>query len=89
MTVSPRTADAVRKVVAYGLAGVATVSLLRVLHRLAHGRLAWSDADLWWFAGIGGVVVAWVVAAKPVRRTGEEREEVPAKVPPQNGPEER
>ncbi|MGE0191899.1 MAG: hypothetical protein AB7T63_07620 [Planctomycetota bacterium] len=65
---SPRAADRVRKTIAYVAAGVGTLWLLRVLYRLAHGRLAWNDVELWSFLGLLTVMVLWVRAAKPVRR---------------------
>jgi hypothetical protein len=65
---SPRTADTIRKVVAYLAAGIGTIWLLRVLFRAAHGKLAWDDAELWAFLALLAVMVAWVRAARPVAR---------------------
>ena len=66
-----RAADRIRKGVAYVAAGVGTVWLLRVLFRVAHGRFALGDGELWAFLLLLAVMVLWVRAARPVRRTGE------------------
>jgi hypothetical protein len=66
--ISPRAADRIRKVAGYALATVLTVLLFRVLARLAHGRLRAVDAELWALLGLAALAVAWVRAAKRVRR---------------------
>jgi len=90
---SPLAADRVRKGVAYVAAGVGTLWLLRVLYRLAHGRLAWNDVELWSFLGLFTVMALWVRAAKPVRRAAGGAELTPSRdsdVPsaePNDGPD--
>jgi hypothetical protein len=66
--VTPRTADAVRKVLAYGLATALTVLLFRVLSRAANGRQRLSDPELWAALALGALGVLWVSAARRVRR---------------------
>ena len=67
-TVSPRTADTIRKITAYLIAGFGTWYLLRVLYRLANGKASWTDPDLWVFLVLAALMITWVIAAKPMRR---------------------
>jgi hypothetical protein len=66
--VTPRTADAIRKVLAYGLATALTVLLFRVLSRAANGRQTLGDVELWATALLATLGVVWVGAARRVRR---------------------
>jgi hypothetical protein len=74
--VSPRTAEAIRKVCAYGLATLISVLTFRVFGRLAGGLQTAGDPELWALLGLCGLAVLWVVAAKRVRRAERERESV-------------
>jgi hypothetical protein len=66
--VTPRTADAIRKVLAYGLATVLTVLLFRVLSRTANGRQTLGDLELWATVALAALGFLWVRAARRVRR---------------------
>jgi hypothetical protein len=78
--VTPRTADAIRKVLAYALATVLTVLLFRVLSRLANGRQALLDPELLATLVLAALGTWWVSAARRVRR------ERPAGEAPDEGP---
>ena len=80
-SVSPRAADTVRKVVAYVAAGIGTVWLLRVLFRVAHGRFAFGDPELWAFLVLFAVMVAWVRAARPTTKRTQEGDATSASDP--------
>ncbi len=73
-TVSPRTADRIRKGVAYLAAGIGTIWLLRVLYRVAAGRFAWNDGELWAFLALFAAVALWVRAARPAPRANPPRD---------------
>ena len=81
--VDPRTADLIRKIAAYLIAGFGTWFLLRVLYRLANGKASWTDPDLWIFLVLAGLMTAWVVAAKPIRRRASGPEPDETQEPPQ------
>lgn len=66
--ISPRAADAIRKLCGYALATMLTVLLFRVLGRAAAGRQAWVDAELAALVVLATVAILWVRAAKRVRR---------------------
>ena len=68
MSVSPRTADTIRKLTAYTIAGVGTWLLLRVLFRLANAEGSLADPELWIVLVLAALMTAWVRAAKPVRK---------------------
>ena len=68
MSVSPRAADAVRKVCAYALATGITLLLFRVLGRTAEGRQRLDDVELLALAVGMTLALLWVRAAKRVRR---------------------
>jgi hypothetical protein len=66
--ISPRAADAIRKVVGYALAVGLTILLFRVLGRTANGRQSLADLELWVLFGLSFLALLWVRAAKRVRR---------------------
>jgi len=66
--VSPVAADALRKVVGYALATILTLLLFRIFGRLSNGRQTLADAELVVFAVLATLAVAWVRAARRVRR---------------------
>lgn len=68
MSVSPRAADAIRKVLGYALATFLTVLLFRVLGRVANGRQGIADPELIGMLILAAVSVVWVRAARRVRR---------------------
>jgi hypothetical protein len=76
--VTPRTADAIRKVLAYGLATVLTLLLFRVLSRVANGRQTLGDVELWATLVLAALGFAWVRAARRVRRAAPGRPDEPA-----------
>lgn len=86
MSVSPRAADAIRKVTAYALAVGITLLLFRVLGRAAEGRQRLADVELFGLVVGTALALLWVRAAKRVRRAstappggaGDEREGPPA-----------
>ena len=65
---SPRTAEVVRKVCAYGLATAISLLTFRVFGRAAGGLEPVGDPELWALLVLCGLAVLWVVAAKRVRR---------------------
>ena len=65
--VNPRLADTIRKVVAYGVAGVGTVLLMRVLFRWANGKGSLIDGELLIVLVLGALMTVWVRAARAVR----------------------
>ena len=64
----PRTADAIRKTLAYSLAIVLTVLLFRVLSRLANGHASIDDPELGATLVLTALGCWWVRAARRVRR---------------------
>lgn len=74
---SPRAAEAVRKVCAYALATAISLLTFRVFGRLAGGLEPLADPELWALLLLCGLAVLWVVAAKRVRRAERERERSP------------
>jgi hypothetical protein len=66
--ISPRGADAIRKVVGYALAVVLTVLLFRVLGRTANGRQRAADPELVVLVVLASAAILWVRAAKRIRR---------------------
>ena len=77
---SPRTAEAIRKTCAYGLATAISLLTFRVFGRTASGLEPISDPELWVLLVLCGLAVLWVVAAKRVRRAERERA-LPAEPP--------
>ncbi len=77
--ISPRAADAIRKVVGYSLAAGITLLLFRVLGRLAQGTQTLRDPEWIVLAVLMTLAILWVRAAKRVRRAGasEQGEEAP------------
>jgi hypothetical protein len=71
--VSPRAAEVVRKVCAYGLATAISILTFRVFGRAAGGLEPITDPELWALLALCGLAVLWVVAAKRVRRAERER----------------
>ena len=65
---SPAAADAIRKVLGYGLAIVLTLLLFHVLSRLANGTLEASDWTIYAMFVLAGLSVVWVRAARRVQR---------------------
>ena len=72
---SPRAAEAVRKVCAYALATAISILTFRVFGRLAGGLEPVGDPELWALLGLCATAVFWVVAAKRVRRAERERQD--------------
>jgi hypothetical protein len=68
MSVTPRAADAIRKVVGYSLAAVITLLLFRVLGRTAQGTQSLADVELAALVVLMTLALLWVRAAKRVRR---------------------
>ena len=68
MSVSPRAADAIRKVTAYALAVGITLLLFRVLGRAAEGRQRLADVELFGLVVGTALALRWGRAAKRVRR---------------------
>lgn len=64
----PRAADLVRKALAGGLAVAVTVLFFRAMLRLADHRGSWADLELWLASALAVLGVAWVRAARRVRR---------------------
>lgn len=81
---SPRTAEAVRKVCAYSLATAISLLTFRVFGRLANGREPVLDPELWTLLGLCVLAFWWVLAAKRVRRAEREREGSPPPPSPQD-----
>ena len=69
---SPRAAEATRKVCAYALATAISLLTFRVFGRLANGLQRIADPELWGLLALCGLAVLWVVAAKRVRRAQRE-----------------
>jgi membrane protein DedA with SNARE-associated domain len=67
VSVSPRAADAIRKVVGYALAAGITLLLFRVLGRVAEGRQRLADGELIALVVLVALALLWVRAAKRVR----------------------
>ena len=63
---NPRAADVVRKTLGYGLAIGLTVLLFRVLGRLAGGRQALLDPELWAMLALATLAFLWVRWARKV-----------------------
>ena len=71
---SPRAAEAVRKVCAYTLATAISLLTFRVFGRLANGLEPIGDPELWVLLLLCGLAVFWVRAAKRMRRAERERD---------------
>lgn len=69
MTLSPRSADAIRKVVGYLLATVITVLIFRVLSRTAQGTQSLLDLELFSLLLLATLALLWVRAARRIRRS--------------------
>lgn len=65
---SPVAADAIRKVCGYALATVLTILLFRIFGRLSNGRQSLADVELGVFVVLSALAIAWVRAARRVRR---------------------
>jgi hypothetical protein len=68
VSISPRAADAIRKVVGYSLAAAITLLLFRVLGRAAQGTQSLADVELAALVALATLAILWVRAAKRVRR---------------------
>ncbi len=66
---TPLLADRIRKVLAYALAVVLTLLLLRVLSRAANGTEVLLDWELWVTLLLAVLAFLWVAAARRVRAT--------------------
>ena len=84
--ITPQAADAVRKVVGYGLAVALTVLLFRVLGRTANGRQALAEPELIVLVVLTSVAIAWVRAARRVRRAAPHLEDARPEDPPRDDP---
>lgn len=62
------TYDRVRKLLTVLMSAVATILLLRVLFRLAHGRFSLADLELWGFLALFVLATWWIRSARRMPR---------------------